>query len=111
MIDPAVFGTNNVLASVLKARATGRVRRVVLTSSLVAVHSLQSATPPRAGACYTEEDWNADSTVENGEFYPLSKVLQFSFRSASFSRDWANALDVPAVCNLTCIGSLLYCRV
>ena len=38
------------------------------------VHSLQSATPPRAGSCYTEEDWNDDSTIENGEWYPLSKV-------------------------------------
>lgn len=38
------------------------------------MHSLTSETPPVRGSRYTEEDWNNDSTIENGQFYPLSKV-------------------------------------
>jgi hypothetical protein len=38
------------------------------------MHGLTSETPPLRGSCYTEEDWNNDSTIENGQFYPLSKV-------------------------------------
>lgn len=38
------------------------------------MHSLTSETPPLHGSRYTEEDWNNDSTIENGQFYPLSKV-------------------------------------
>ena len=43
-------------------------------SSLSAMHSLTFETPPLHGSRYTEEDWNDDSTIENGQFYPLSKV-------------------------------------
>lgn len=43
-------------------------------SSLAAMHSLTSETPPLHGSRYTEKDWNNDSTIENGQFYPLSKV-------------------------------------
>lgn len=43
-------------------------------SSLSAMHGLTSETPPLRGSRYTEEDWNEDSTIENGQFYPLSKV-------------------------------------
>jgi hypothetical protein len=52
----------------------GHERYHTSCSSLSAMHSLTSETPPLHGSRYTEEDWNNDSTIENGQFYPLSKV-------------------------------------
>lgn len=43
-------------------------------SSLSAMHGLTTETPPLRGSRFTEEDWNEDSSIENGQFYPLSKV-------------------------------------
>ncbi len=72
LIDPAVQGTRNVLASVVKNKNT--VRRTVITSSVAAVHGGKSKVPPTNGALYTEEDFNKSSTVDNGEAYWASKV-------------------------------------
>lgn len=68
LIDPAVQGTLNVLSSVPSS-----VHRVVLTSSVVAVHGWND-DPPRNGRAYTEEDWNTTSTPVNLP-YPASKTL------------------------------------
>lgn len=72
LIEPAVQGTRNVLASVAKHKNT--VKRTVITSSVAAVHGGKSKVPPRNGALYTEEDFNKSSTVDNGEAYWASKV-------------------------------------
>ena len=50
-------GTENVLNSVAKA---GCVKRVVVTSSVAAVHGYND---DKDGA-YTEEDWNKTSTAK-----------------------------------------------
>lgn len=71
IIDVAVKGTENVLSSV--AKTGGSVRRVVLTSSVAAVHGEYGA-PPKSGELYTEADYNETSTIEKGQAYHMSKV-------------------------------------
>jgi dihydroflavonol-4-reductase len=66
LVDPAVKGTRNVLASCRKA---GSVRRVVLTSSMAAI-----TDEPDSDHVLTEEDWNTRSTLERNPYY-LSKTL------------------------------------
>lgn len=41
---------------------------------ITAVHGGGSKAPPSKGPLYTEDDFNATSTLENGEAYWLSKV-------------------------------------
>jgi len=67
LIDPAVQGTINVLASAAK---TGSVKRVVLTSSVASV----DGTRPD-GHIYTENDWNLESlpTGATDEVYSYGK--------------------------------------
>jgi nucleoside-diphosphate-sugar epimerase len=68
LVDPAVLGTRNVLASVDR---TATVTRVVHTSSIAAMH--YNATD-RADRRYSEADWNTASTLRDGA-YQLSKTL------------------------------------
>ncbi|MFW5877365.1 MAG: NAD-dependent epimerase/dehydratase family protein [Myxococcota bacterium] len=65
IVDVAVEGTKNVLASVAKA---GTVRRVVQTSSVAAI--IDPAMPD--GHVYTEADWNETATVGDSP-YDVSK--------------------------------------
>ena len=66
LVDPAVQGTREVLASCKKA---GSVRRVVLTSSMAAI-----TDEPDSDHVLTEADWNTKSTLERNAYY-LSKTL------------------------------------
>jgi len=66
LVDPAVQGTENVLAACKKA---GTVRRVVLTSSMAAI-----TDEPEGDRVLTENDWNTRSTLERNPYY-LSKTL------------------------------------
>ncbi|MDQ3032580.1 MAG: SDR family oxidoreductase [Myxococcota bacterium] len=66
LVDPAVMGTRNVLASCKKA---GTVERVVVTSSMAAI-----TDEPDADHVLTEDDWNEKSTLERNAYY-LSKTL------------------------------------
>uniref|UniRef100_A0A4D5R9U3 Cinnamoyl-CoA reductase 1 n=1 Tax=Scolopendra viridis TaxID=118503 RepID=A0A4D5R9U3_SCOVI len=68
VIKPAVEGTKNVLQ---KCAEAGTVRKVVLTSSVVAVHGEDEIEP---GKAYTEEDWtNCESKTVGA--YSKSKTL------------------------------------
>jgi dihydroflavonol-4-reductase len=67
IVDVAVEGTNNVLDAVVKA---GRVRRLVLTSSIAAV--IDESLPP--DYLFSEADWNESATLADSP-YPLSKTL------------------------------------
>ncbi len=67
LIEPAVHGTRNVLESCNKV---GSVKRVVLTSSVVAVYGDNADA---AGQTLTEADWNTTSTAEH-QPYPASKT-------------------------------------
>jgi dihydroflavonol-4-reductase len=66
LVDPAVQGTEAVLAA---CRQAGGVQRVVLTSSMAAI-----TDSPEAGRALTEEDWNVTSTLRRNPYY-LSKTL------------------------------------
>jgi len=71
LVDPALIGTKNVLASVEK---TTSVKRVVLTSSSAAIigDAIDCESYPKGLA--TEENWNTTSTV-NHQPYNYSKVV------------------------------------
>jgi nucleoside-diphosphate-sugar epimerase len=73
LVDPALKGTRNVFNSIIKSKDT--VKRVVLTSSVAAVHGNKGKEDPVSGQLYTEQDWNNTSTLDNKEGYWLSKVL------------------------------------
>ncbi|MFO0546884.1 MAG: aldehyde reductase [Polyangiaceae bacterium] len=66
LVDPAVKGTRNVLAS---CKAAGSVTRVVLTSSMAAI-----TDEPESDHVLTESDWNTKSTLDRNPYY-LSKTL------------------------------------
>lgn len=73
IVDPAVEGTTAVLKAV--AQHKDGVKRVVVTSSVCAIHDC-NATQPRANGPngkYDEADWNTVSTVDK-EPYWVSKV-------------------------------------
>ncbi|MCX6398800.1 MAG: NAD-dependent epimerase/dehydratase family protein [Propionibacteriales bacterium] len=68
LVDPALEGTRNVLASV---NATDSVKRVVLTSSVVALHGDNADVKGRP---VTEADWNTTSSLTH-QPYPYSKTV------------------------------------
>ncbi|KUP04957.1 diaminohydroxyphosphoribosylaminopyrimidine deaminase [Bacillus coahuilensis m2-6] len=69
LIQPAKQGTKNVLTSVEKAPT---VKRVVLTSSIVAIMGDNKEMAGREA--FTENDWNTTSTSDH-QPYPYSKTL------------------------------------
>lgn len=69
LVRPALEGTRNVLNSV---NATPSVKRVVLTSSVVAIHG--DNIDMRGKDCFTEADWNTTSTADH-QPYPYSKTV------------------------------------
>ena len=71
LVRPALEGTRNVLASVNRIAS---VKRVVLTSSVVAVYGDNIDGLQVPGGVFTEEHWNTSSTVDH-QPYPYSKVV------------------------------------
>lgn len=69
LIAPAVDGVRNVLESVNR---TDSVRRVVLTSSVVAIYG--DSCEARGRGAFTEADWNRTSSAEH-QPYSFSKTL------------------------------------
>lgn len=65
IVDPSVMGTRNVLGSAARAG----VKRVVHTSSMVAVYGWDKP----AGHVFSEADWNTSSTLETDP-YGVAKV-------------------------------------
>ncbi len=66
LLDPAKKGTLNVLKACVKA---GSVKKVVLTSSVVAIFD-----GPSPGHVYTEKDWNETSSLTRNPYY-YSKTM------------------------------------
>jgi dihydroflavonol-4-reductase len=66
IVDPSLIGTRNVLESIRKA---GTVRRVIHTSSVVAVYGWDKPSDH----IFSEADWNTCSTLEIDP-YGLAKV-------------------------------------
>lgn len=71
LIQPAVEGTRNVLDAV---NETASVKRVVLTSSVVAMYGDAIDVINTKSGIFTEQDWNTTST-ESHQPYALSKTL------------------------------------
>ncbi len=69
LVTPALDGTRNVLDSV---NATPSVKRVVLTSSVVAIHG--DNVDMKGRGPFTEDDWNTTSSVDH-QPYPYSKTV------------------------------------
>lgn len=70
LIEPAVQGTENVLAA---ATTSTSVKKVVLTSSVVAVHGDNIDMQEKGLREFTEDDFNDTSTATH-QPYPYSKV-------------------------------------
>ena len=96
LVDPAVNGTRNVLASCERAR----VARVVLTSSMAAV-----TDEPDSTRVLTEGDWNTRSSLERNPYY-YSKTL--AERAAwDFMRQRQPLFDLIAINPFLVIGPSL----
>jgi nucleoside-diphosphate-sugar epimerase len=99
LIAPALGGTINVLSAVaaeLKATGGTRPRRVVLTSSVAAVHGEYAAPPARGpGELYSEDDFNGTSSVDNGQAYHLSKVRA---EEEAWKVAKASGIDLVTIC-------------
>jgi nucleoside-diphosphate-sugar epimerase len=70
LIEPALEGTRNVLESV---NASNSVKRVVLTSSIVAVFGDAIEIQKTENGVFTEKHWNVTSSADH-QPYPFSKV-------------------------------------
>ena len=71
LIEPALQGTWNVLNSANKSKT---VKRVVLTSSVVAIWGDSRDIRNTENGIFTEEHWNVTSSVKH-QPYPYSKTL------------------------------------
>ena len=71
LVRPALEGTRNVLDAVNR---TESVKRVVLTSSVVAIYGDTRESLDIPGGVFTDQHWNTTSSVEH-QPYPYSKTV------------------------------------
>lgn len=71
LVRPALEGTRNVLDSVNR---TPSVKRVVLTSSVVAIYGDNCESRNVPGGVFTDKHWNTTSSVDH-QPYPYSKTV------------------------------------
>jgi nucleoside-diphosphate-sugar epimerase len=71
LIRPAEEGTANVLSS---ASSAGSVKRVVLTSSVVAIYGDNGDIRSTPSGIFTENDWNSTSSADH-QPYAYSKTI------------------------------------
>jgi dihydroflavonol-4-reductase len=71
LIRPAKEGVRNILAS---ANRTSTVKRVVLTSSVVAIYGDNADIKLTPEGMFTEKEWNVTSSVTH-QPYPYSKTI------------------------------------
>lgn len=93
LVDPALLGTENVLNSVNK---TPTVKRVVLTSSIVATYGdACEVTPERK---LSEQVWNRTASLTNNT-YALSKTLaeQKAWMIAGSQTQWSMCAIMPVL--------------
>ncbi len=86
LIEPATAGTSNVLRA---ANRTPSVRRVVLTSSIVAVYGDAADLETLGVDAFDESHWNATSN-ENHQPYSYSKTLaeRLAWKIAAEQERW-----------------------
>lgn len=95
LVDPAVKGTQNVLNSVGR---TPQVKRVVLTSSVAAVHGDNIDIQRTVKGIFTEADWNTTSSLTH-QAYSYSKTLaeRAAWDMAGAQERWDLVVINPAV--------------
>ena len=71
LIKPAREGTRNVLET---ANRTDTVKRIVLTSSIVAIYGDGADIQSVQGGIFTEKNWNTTSSADH-QPYPYSKTI------------------------------------
>ena len=86
LVDPALQGTRNVLHSANKSET---VKRVVLTSSVVAIFGDSIEIEKTEKGKFTEEHWNTTSS-EKHQPYPYSKTLaeKEAWKIADSQKEW-----------------------
>jgi nucleoside-diphosphate-sugar epimerase len=85
-LDPALKGTQNVLNAVNKA---GTVKKVILTSSVVAIYGDNQEMKDRGLTEFTEEHFNTTSTLKNGPYaYSKLKAEQEAWRMQREQKVW-----------------------
>jgi len=86
LIDPALEGTKNVLYTANKAQS---VKRIVLTSSVVAIYGDAIDIRNTPNGIFTENDWNNTSSL-NHQPYAYSKTLaeREAWKIAEEQKQW-----------------------
>lgn len=95
LVDPALKGTRNVLAS---ANATDTVRRVVVTSSCAAIYGDAVDVAQAPNGILTEEIWNTTSSVDH-QAYSYSKTVaeRAAWKMAEAQSRWTLVVINPAL--------------
>ena len=95
LIEPALLGTENVLAT---ANATASVKRVVLTSSVAAIYGDTTECASLPNGTLTENEWNVTSSAKH-QPYSYSKVLaeRAAWKIAEGQDKWSLVVINPAL--------------
>ncbi len=93
LVDPAVEGTRNVLNTV---NNTASVKRVVLTSSVVAIMGDAADVKYLDGGVFTEAQWNTSSTLSY-QPYAYSKTMaeKTAWEMANAQKRWSMVVMNP----------------
>jgi nucleoside-diphosphate-sugar epimerase len=87
LVEPAVNGTKNVIASALKSGE--RLKRMIIVSSFASVVDLSKN--PRPGYTYTEEDWNPVTEEQAAQDGNLGYYASKTFAERSAWEMWRDA--------------------
>lgn len=95
LIDPALLGTENVLAT---ANLTLSVERIILTSSIAATYGDTSEIANLPNGTLTENNWNVTSSAKH-QPYSYSKVLaeRAAWKIAEAQDKWSLVVINPAL--------------
>ena len=95
LIEPALLGTENVLAT---ANATASVKRVLLTSSVAAIYGDTAECASLPNGTLTENEWNVTSSAKH-QPYSYSKVLaeRAAWKIAEGQDKWSLVVINPAL--------------
>lgn len=86
LVDPARMGTINVLESV---NIISSVKRVVLTSSVAAIHSDNADIKTTKYGVFTEEYWNTTSSVDENPYnYSKTVAEQEAWKMVNAQSRW-----------------------
>lgn len=94
LIDPALRGTENVLNAVNKSET---VRKVILTSSVAAIHGDNIDMKEKGLQEFTENQWNSSSSL-NHQPYSYSKTIaeQKAWEIANSQKRWQLVVINPS---------------